>query len=118
VLYWLRVSLESNPELISTPGVELWNLACRILEFRYLVWNLAFNSKMALKIIKAAACKFRQTAYVRPEDQFRERRRVCYVVLSVVAVTRRPCGTATEECQIRLDLDAMPKLSQNERDTI
>ena len=32
--YWLRVSLESNPELISTPAVELWNLGVEL-------WNLA-----------------------------------------------------------------------------
>ena len=34
-IQWLRVSLESNPGLISTPGVEFWNFGCRILQF----WN-------------------------------------------------------------------------------
>ena len=33
--HWLRVSLESNPGLISTPGVEFWNFGCRILQ----LWN-------------------------------------------------------------------------------
>ena len=36
---WLRVSLESNPELISTPAVEFGILVSN-MEFRCRIWNL------------------------------------------------------------------------------
>ena len=62
---WLRVSLESNPELISTPAVEFEAKfheaeACGILRVEF-----SINSKIGFENIKAPGCKFRQTAYVR-----------------------------------------------------